>query len=174
MAWTNPRDWVIDETVTAALMNAHIRDNLKFLHNPDSVGVYKDAVQAVNESTWTEVTFNQENWDTNALHDVVTNNARLTCVIPGLYLISGYLSFSAVPATMRGAGIYLNGATYVGIEAWHAAVLPVVAIQAVLKMSATDYVTLHVYQNNGGGGALNITAGAATYPQFSMTYLGSG
>ena len=29
MAWTTPRTWVSGETVTAALMNAHVRDNLK-------------------------------------------------------------------------------------------------------------------------------------------------
>lgn len=31
MAWTAPRTWVAGETVTAALMNTHIRDNLKAL-----------------------------------------------------------------------------------------------------------------------------------------------
>lgn len=31
MAWTSPRTWVAAETVTAALMNAHVRDNLKAL-----------------------------------------------------------------------------------------------------------------------------------------------
>ena len=31
MAWTGPRTWVVGEAVTAALMNAHIRDNLKAL-----------------------------------------------------------------------------------------------------------------------------------------------
>lgn len=29
MAWTSPRTWVAAETVTAALMNTHVRDNLK-------------------------------------------------------------------------------------------------------------------------------------------------
>lgn len=29
MAWTTPRTWVTAETVTAALMNAHVRDNLR-------------------------------------------------------------------------------------------------------------------------------------------------
>lgn len=28
MAWTTPRTWVTGETVTAALLNAHLRDNL--------------------------------------------------------------------------------------------------------------------------------------------------
>lgn len=31
MAWTTPRTWVTGETVTAALMNSHVRDNLDFL-----------------------------------------------------------------------------------------------------------------------------------------------
>lgn len=29
MAWTDPRTWVTAETVTAALLNTHVRDNLK-------------------------------------------------------------------------------------------------------------------------------------------------
>jgi len=31
MAWTSPRTWVVGETVTAALMNTHVRDNLNAL-----------------------------------------------------------------------------------------------------------------------------------------------
>ena len=29
MAWTSPRTWVASEVVTAAIMNTHVRDNLK-------------------------------------------------------------------------------------------------------------------------------------------------
>lgn len=29
MAWTSPRTWVAGETLTAALLNVHVRDNLK-------------------------------------------------------------------------------------------------------------------------------------------------
>lgn len=31
MAWTTPRTWVTSEVVTAAEMNAHVRDNMNFL-----------------------------------------------------------------------------------------------------------------------------------------------
>jgi hypothetical protein len=34
MAWTNPRTWLAAETVTAALMNTHLRDNLKAIGDP--------------------------------------------------------------------------------------------------------------------------------------------
>lgn len=32
--WTQPRDWSVDELVTAALLNEQLRDNLEFLKNP--------------------------------------------------------------------------------------------------------------------------------------------
>lgn len=34
MAWTAPRTWVAGETVTAALLNSHLRDNLKAIGDP--------------------------------------------------------------------------------------------------------------------------------------------
>lgn len=34
MAWTAPRTWVAGETVTAALLNTHVRDNLKAIGDP--------------------------------------------------------------------------------------------------------------------------------------------
>jgi len=34
MAWTTPRTWVAGEVPTAAIMNAHVRDNLNALKDP--------------------------------------------------------------------------------------------------------------------------------------------
>lgn len=34
MAWTDPRTWVTGELVTAALLNTHLRDNLKAIGDP--------------------------------------------------------------------------------------------------------------------------------------------
>lgn len=34
MTWTAPRTWVAGETVTAALLNTHVRDNLKAIGDP--------------------------------------------------------------------------------------------------------------------------------------------
>ncbi|HEY2086383.1 MAG TPA: hypothetical protein VGH54_10225 [Mycobacterium sp.] len=33
MAWTTPRTWVAGETITAAIMNTHVRDNLVDVNN---------------------------------------------------------------------------------------------------------------------------------------------
>lgn len=37
MAWTSPRTWVTGETVTAALLNTHVRDNLDAIVPDDQV-----------------------------------------------------------------------------------------------------------------------------------------
>jgi hypothetical protein len=34
VAWTSPRTWVAGETLTAALLNVHVRDNMKALGDP--------------------------------------------------------------------------------------------------------------------------------------------
>lgn len=45
MAWTTPRTWTTSETVTAAMMNAHVRDNLAYLKvYADSKTVYLKCV----------------------------------------------------------------------------------------------------------------------------------
>ncbi len=50
MAWTAPRTWVTGETVTAALMNTHIRDNLLAV-GPTITKVVKSADETIDTST---------------------------------------------------------------------------------------------------------------------------
>jgi len=47
MAWTNPRTWNIGETVTAAMFNTHIRDNLLYLFGIINTGDLKLATYDV-------------------------------------------------------------------------------------------------------------------------------
>lgn len=55
MAWTAPKSWTAGEVVTAALMNAHLRDNLLEIGNPSAVWTtYAPALaQGVSLSTST-------------------------------------------------------------------------------------------------------------------------
>lgn len=49
MTWTTPKDWVVDELVTATMMNAHVRDNLLHLFNRPMGFVYRN--QATSYTT---------------------------------------------------------------------------------------------------------------------------
>jgi len=51
--WTSPRSWSVGELVTAAIMNAHIRDNETFLKTPTESG----KVQFASDFTTTSGTF---------------------------------------------------------------------------------------------------------------------
>jgi hypothetical protein len=44
MAWTNPRTWVTGEVVTSTVMNAHVRDNLAYLHGDAGVVTIGDTI----------------------------------------------------------------------------------------------------------------------------------
>ena len=46
MAWTAPRTWVTAEVVTGAVMNTHVRDNLRALKGTDGL-VTIDAGQVI-------------------------------------------------------------------------------------------------------------------------------
>ncbi len=44
MAWTAPRTWVTGEVVTAALMNTHVRDDLRYLKGLDGAVTIEDDI----------------------------------------------------------------------------------------------------------------------------------
>jgi hypothetical protein len=93
MAWTTPRTWVAGELVTASMMNAHVRDNASALRaTPANRCVaYHNTTQNVSAGNTDALNLNSEDVDTATMHDLVTNNNRVT--IPagggGTYLVSG-------------------------------------------------------------------------------------
>ena len=58
--------------------------------------VYRNSAQSINDSTLTALAFNNEQYDTDGLHDNATNNSRLTCVLAGKYAISAGVEFDGV------------------------------------------------------------------------------
>lgn len=53
MAWTAPRTWVTGETVTAALLNTHVRDNLKAIGDPwtSYTPTFSGGISAIGNAT---------------------------------------------------------------------------------------------------------------------------
>mgnify|MGYP001587430681 FL=1 len=48
MAWSTVRTWVAGEIVTAALLNTHLRDQLRFLHGDDGVATILSGITLDN------------------------------------------------------------------------------------------------------------------------------
>ena len=127
-----------------------------------------DAVQSIANSTETNLAFNQERWDTDAIHDPSTNNSRLTCKTAGKYLITGNARFAGHVTGERDLIIVLNGTTPIGETrvASLGANPTYVQVTAIYDLAVNDYVELAVWQNSEG--ALDIQVTGNTSPEFMM------
>ena len=116
--------------------------------------VWNSAVISVINATFVTFPFDNEDWDTDAYHDPVTNNSRLT--IPtgqgGKYLVTGYANWSSNATGFRYILININGTgTWVASQS----VTPVSGdetaqtITTILNLVAGDYIELQGYQNSG-------------------------
>ena len=79
------------------------------------VRVTKSAGQNISGAgTTVEITWDQEDYDTDGYHDNATNNTRFT--IPtgkaGYYIIEGNINYDADPTGERRASVQLNGSTF--------------------------------------------------------------
>lgn len=175
MAYQTPRTWTAGETVTAALMNQDVRDNVSFLANPPTVRVRQTTTQSLTNVTWTTITFTTESWDsTGDMHDNATNNSRLTAPVAGKYWVYGCVAFTSNGTGDRLVGIRTNssganppnqGATFAraagGLNTH-------VQFATEVSLSAGGYVELVAYQSSGG--ALSTTVDVAD-PHFGMRFV---
>jgi hypothetical protein len=135
---------------------------------------YKSTNQSISNNTTTAVTFNTENFDTDAFHDNSTNTSRFT--VPagkgGYYLVNGSITFAANSAGIRSVYVYKNGAVagYVTQTAPTSSGFAILNFNFTIKTVATDYIEVFCYQSSGG--ALDVESGAA-YSTGAVNFLGA-
>jgi hypothetical protein len=110
--------------------------------------VYHNATQTSTTAAWTTLAFNSERFDTNGMHDTVTNNSRLT--VPtggaGLYLTGATIFISSGTAPLMGLRLLLNGATVITeIENIDVAAAAALSISTLYALSVSDYIEIQVY-----------------------------
>jgi hypothetical protein len=118
-----------------------------------AVRVYKSAQQNISNGSQTVLTFSDEAFDTDNMHDNVTNNSRLTVNKAGLYLIKGQANYGSSATGRRQTSLTKNGTLALGsTEA------PAVSgsdtiqqVTALAKLAANDYIELTAYQTSGAG-----------------------
>ena len=134
-----------------------------------SARAYHDANQSIDNTTATTLAFNSERFDTDTIHDLVTNNSRLTCNKAGIYLISANVQWASGAGSIRILTIVLNGTTLIAAASNFVSGAAVVtqSVSTVYSLSATDYIEVQGYQDSGG--ALNVLATGNYSPEFMMT-----
>jgi len=144
------------------------------VHDMADIGVkVTDAsLQSIPNATVTAINFDTERYDTDTMHDNVTNNTRLTATTAGKYLIIGQAAFDTDVNGRRSINIRLNGSTFIAVVEHdtnqNAASVPLVAV--IFDLSAADYVELLLFQSSGG--AINSVKNAEYTPEFQMHKIG--
>ncbi len=137
-------------------------------------GLTKSAAQAVATATTVFLTFDTEEFDSDAYHSTSSNTSRIT--IPsgkgGKYLFVLNVNFAGNATGQRLLMLYKNGAvhkysTSIGSAAGYSFR---VTTSVIASAVATDYFEFAVYQDSGV--SLNINSGA-TDTTFATTYLGA-
>ena len=132
---------------------------------PASCEAYASATTSLANSTATAVAFAAENWDTDAFHDNVTNNTRLTVPagLGGRYLVIGGCTFALNITGVRSIRLRVNGAgtndSFTMLPTTGLATI--MSVSRELLLNAGDYVELLAYQTSGG--ALNALAQQGTF-----------
>ena len=137
-------------------------------------GLTKSAAQAVANATTVFLTFDTEEFDSDAYHSTSSNTSRIT--IPsgkgGKYLFVLNVNFAGNATGQRLLMLYKNGAvhkysTSIGSAAGYSFR---VTTSVIASAVATDYFEFAVYQDSGVSLDVN---GGATETTFSTTYLGA-
>lgn len=155
-----------------------VRNALNFLANPPGCRVYHNAAQSVPDNTEVTVAFNSERYDTDAMHDTVTNNGRITFNTAGRYVVGGLLEFAAASDyVLFYGGLRLNGVTSIDEDAKTAitaAATPHIKLVTTYKFAVGDYVEFRVFQDNSANLARNLLALPNRSPEFWASWIGLG
>ncbi len=157
---SNANDWI--EAFAAYLKGGEL----------PQVHVYNNANISLAVNATTYLTFNTERSDTQTMHSTVSNTGRLTAPIDGVYLIWGSVWIASDANGYRALTIRLNGTTGIAsiqVPAVNGASTRL-CVTALYSLSATHYVELGAWQNNGVG-ALNALAQGNESPEFGMVRL---
>lgn len=171
MAWTSPRTWAVGETVTAALMNTHLRDQLNFLAAPPRVHVTNVAGITHTTATSTLLTWDTEVADTDGMHDLVTDTSRIKAITAGVYRVTARAAFATNATGIRSLDLRFNafgaaaGGTRVGYDSQTpvSGALTSVAIAIDVRLAQYDFLELFGYQTSGGNLATDATAGMTLF-----------
>ena len=128
--------------------------------------------QSILNNAWTELDFEQEQYDTDTLHDNVTLNQRIqlpgSSAGDGRYICTGVVQFAANATGQRGLRINVNGNSVQATTFVDAAAADTTRLNVsiVLDLEDNQFVVLEAFQNSGG--ALNSVADSTTRPSLSL------
>jgi hypothetical protein len=165
------RDYVIDGS-TVRPTNVTAGTYTQTLAQAIWARAYHSTTQSIPNNTTTALSFNTDRYDTDTIHDPVTNNSRLTCKTAGVYSIVANVGFASNATGARNVNILLNGTAVIASILSPAinGLVTRLIVSTQYPLAVNDYVEVFAFQNSGG--SLNTEQTANYTPEFMMVRLG--
>ncbi len=138
-----------------SLTHAHLGlDNSKSLFL-DGVHTYQSSLTAITQNNWVALAFQVNSFDKQFLHDVTTNNTRITFNRAGLFIIGGQFMPNGFTASALAAKLQVNGSTVIAQNVVTGSVIGAISnesmqITAIYNAVPGDYVEIYAAHNVGG------------------------
>jgi len=132
--------------------------DLTWLKKDISAKVTKTSDQSIPQNTLTMVTWDSEEYDTDDMHDNVTNNSRITFKTAGKYSILVQSEWGINSTGFRFMDIMKNGVDSIARVRDQADNASEHNIAFVGEFAVNDYIELQVFQDTGGN--LDFESGA--------------
>jgi len=123
-------------------------------------------------ATWEYLNFDTESYDTDGMHEGVTNPSRITIKVAGVYVFGALIEWATNATGYRLIQINLNRTTAI-VRDFQGAVSGNATTSecgSTYEFSVDDYIEVRVYQTSGGN--LNVVAGSDWSPVFWAYMIG--
>ena len=157
MTWTDPKTFTVGELLTAADLNAYVRDNLDFLYRKPIVTVRLTSTQSVASASDHVVQWDEAEWDfaDTAMWDVGTPGS-IVIDRPGIYevLPSGLWEGTTDDSSKREVAVELNGTTRLTMDSRLSTSSPEGQAKIFTNLGTGDY--LEIVVRHLSGAAINL------------------
>lgn len=164
----------VGDGLTAAYMNSNVRDAVTFLTTPPIARIHQNTTQNIATGTWTAVSMDGSDFDSDNGHSNSTNNTRYTCQVQGYYRVAGTSVYAPnfVPLCSYAVnGTRVSGAAQVGMGS-NAGTSTSASCEDLVHLNVGDYVELMTFQNTGSTVATAATSDFRSVLTIEWRYAG--
>lgn len=191
MAWTTSHTFTASEVVSAATMNATLRDNTTILYTPPSAAFTTQHANSLGDwqassgtsptvfLTGSVVVGPVELWDTDTMYDPTTPSTiwqRITVKTAGVYIIHAQIRWQPnATGVRRRVAIFWNGNEHAAQLCQNVTAIPIEqCVTATIKAAATDFFELGGNQDSGAALFFSPVTSDGTHPLMSATWVSAG
>ncbi len=169
--------WVAGTVVTAAEMNANVRDGGNFFLSVPVCELRQTVAQSIANVTGALILYDTEDIDNDGGHSTTVNSDRYTPRTAGRFQVSGGVGFVGNGTGIRDVEVAKNGAgVNGGATLMNTTVVGFTHRQTSRTMTlfangTTDYFGILAFQNSGG--ALNTAVSGVEQSSMSVRWVGT-